>query len=250
MEDGLNTSYIDALLMALFYKSSYIQDILSDIPLNSDFIYLQELIYQNFVCNIRCHFSIDASIINEIRNYIFLCGWKNECNITDQFNVYELYSFLIDGFNSDKIKYINENDGTEITMNYIDCNVESNTNIKTLIEKHINEVSQYQMHEIPKYIPLFLNRKSNYDVDIKYGINFKRIIKNDNDKLTLWTIHAIICLPQNENKHYYTIIYDHNEWYYFDNSKLPSLMKIDIKNEDVVLKIKKESVFILYALDQ
>ncbi|ATZ80869.1 hypothetical protein BMW23_0823 [Bodo saltans virus] len=248
VEDGFNTSYIDTLLMALFYKPSYIQDILSDTPSNPDFIYLQELIYQNFVCNIRCHFSVDASTINEIRNYMFLCGWQNEYNITDQYNVNELYSFLINGFNSNKIKYIDDNKN-ETHIDYIECHVDTNTNTKILIEKHVNEITDSKLIEIPKYIPLFLNRKNNFDVDIKYGINLKNNILNDDEKLTLWTIHSIICLPQNETKHYYSIIYDRNEWYYFDNTKLPSLIKIDIKNEDIALKIKKESIFILYSLD-
>jgi hypothetical protein len=46
--DGLNTSYIDSILMSLFYKSSHLEEMLIQQPDNAEFIYLQEMISNNF----------------------------------------------------------------------------------------------------------------------------------------------------------------------------------------------------------
>lgn len=96
--NGINTSYIDSLLIALFYKESYLQQMLFQQTENEYFSYLQDLIYINFIDNVRNSKSVDSFQINEIRNYSYMCGWKNTTNIIDLYDVIDYFSFIMDGF--------------------------------------------------------------------------------------------------------------------------------------------------------
>lgn len=102
VENGLNTCYIDALLMALFYKSStYLDSLLHAEPKNYDCIYLQEIIKNKFVDPVRKHSSIMADVVNEIRIYANMCGWLADKydEFFEQQDVNEFYSFLLDVIN-------------------------------------------------------------------------------------------------------------------------------------------------------
>lgn len=251
VENGYNTSYIDTLFMALFYKTSYIQDMLSENVTNVKFYYLQDLIYFNFVRKSRCGYTIDSQIMNEIRNYLFYCGWKHNYNITDLFNVNELYDYLADNFNIKKIEFISEN--KKINMNYITLDVFDNSSVKILLDNYINNTIGTNMtfSEVPKFISIFLDRKDTtklYFVDIMEGICFST--NNDPEQQTkLWKINSIICYTKTNGGHYYSIIQKNKEWYLFTNNKLPSLMKIDLKDSDISQKIKQECVFMTYLLN-
>lgn len=261
VENGLNSSSIDSLFVSLFFKPSYIQNILSEYPENISFIYLQELIYENFVCNMRRNYFIDSSIINEIRNYMVLCGWKNCADVMNTYDVQELYSFLINGFCKKQLifhmKKENEKPDDIITMPYIELKVTNDTCVKTLLENYFNNMSKHYFNEIPEFVPIYLNRTygtqnvkfNNFLVDIKEGINFSKYNICDDQKKTWWKIHSIICFSGGENGHYYSIVSDGSQWFLFSNSKLPSLLRIDIKNGDFAAKIKQDCVFLLYTLN-
>jgi hypothetical protein len=256
VENALNSSYIDSLFVSLFFKQSYIQDILSEYPENISFIYLQELIYENFVYNMRCNYFIDSTIINEIRNYMTLCGWKNGSDTINTYDVQDLYSFLINGFHKSKLNFtIKNNEKETITkLNYIELKVTNNTDIKTMLDVYFDEnMQQYNFEEIPNFIPIYLNRNietknnnklNSFFVDIKQGIFISKNNTNIEQKTLLWTIHSIICYSSGN---YYSIVSNESGWYLFNHFKLPSLLKIDIKNEDIAAKIKQECVFILYT---
>ena len=143
--NGYNTSYIDSLLIALFYRTSHLKSLLTQYPEKSKFIYLQELINSNFLKNIRSGYCVDVSIINEIRNYSIICGWKENENITKLHNVVDYMKFLMQGLGFGQIDFeFVEFDQTEnqtenekvkiLSMNYIDVPIFENTNTKLLLD--------------------------------------------------------------------------------------------------------------------
>jgi len=267
--DGLNTSYIDSTLMALFYKSSHLQEMLVQQPDKSEFIYLQEMINNNFIDPARHNFSIESSIINEIRNYSFVCGWKTSSNITELFSVADYLSFLMKGFSFDNIKLevVEMSDHDEevrvLNFDYIEVHVNDDNNIDHLIKKWLEHCIKktkplssvhYRFAELPMLVPIFLNRNIGKDITNTSQIDiFNKIkFKKNNDKTqdgASWIIHAIVCLSSSGPGHYYSLIrVDKKEWYLFSNARIPSLVKIRISDPDVALKIKKECVLVLYRL--
>jgi len=272
IQESNNTSYIDSLLIGLFYKSTNLRDYLSEEPKQIKFYYLQDLIMTNFITNIMKGYSIDTTIINEIRNYSIICGWKNGYGITDLFDIVDYLTFILSGLsiNTINLEIININtinskdDIIEYNEKYIIIKLDNDDNysnnysnkeydLRILLEKwksslinstNPNIIKSYRFKEIPKLIPIFIERNNNnYKIDIK-----KRISFNDMD---YWTIHSIICYSNYQNGHYYTLFKGNcNEWFIFDNLKIPSISEIDIKNELVSSKIKQECVLIFYHYEQ
>jgi uncharacterized UBP type Zn finger protein len=104
VENGLNTCYIDSLLMGLFYKrSTYLDSLLRTEPKNLEHIYLQEIIKIKFVDQVRKNISVTADVMNEIRIYANSCGWlqdsKDGFSLFEQQDVNEFYTFLLDIIN-------------------------------------------------------------------------------------------------------------------------------------------------------
>lgn len=265
VEDGLNTSYIDTLLISLFYKSTHLYDMLSNIPENIKFAYLQDMIMSNFVEQIKRTYSIDISILNEIRNYSILCGWKDSPNMTDFFNVIDYLSFLSDGFNyggiSYELYYINKMQSYDIvasnTIKYINIKLEidEDVTVKKLLDDWVdkkllkyNDIhTYYKFKEIPMFIPIYFERLinecwNNCKIDF-----FKKIKFNSSEHEYSWIIHSLICIT---NKKYYSIINNDNKWYIFSNEKIPSLNEIDITNVDFANKIKQECILAIYRFDE
>lgn len=252
VEDGYNTSYIDSLFVSMFYKPSYIQNILLEDVNNIKFMHLQNMIDTYFVEKMRMGYVINSGTMNEIRNQLVFCGWKNDCDIVDVFDVQELFDFIMNGFN--KKQLIFKLDKEDMMINYITLDIYKNNDIKELLNIWINnKLLSYELKEIPNFIPLYINRTmgEKYNdslIDIQEGIQFKKNNSNNEQCELMWKIHSIICFSKNERK-YYSIITRNKSWYLFKNSKLPSLMKIDIKDEDFCYKIQKECVFLFYTLD-
>lgn len=266
--NGLNTSYIDTLLMALFYKSSHLRTILSQYPEQSKFIYLQELINNNFIDNIKNGYSVDSSIMNEIRNYSIVCGWKDGCNIIDLYSVTDYMKFLMKGIGFGQIDFEfvefsdTENEKVKtLSINYIDVMINENTNVNILLENWYNQniknppeklsVLCNRFKELPILIPIYFNRNNgfSYQVDIKKRIKFKK--NNDyTQNNASWVIHSLICFSNSGGGNYYSVLKaDTDQWYHFSNDKIPSLMKIKISDFDISNKIKQECVMAIYRLD-
>jgi hypothetical protein len=256
VEDGLNTSYIDSLFVSMFFKPSYIQNVLSDYINNLNFLHLQDMIYHYFVHNMRCGYTINVQIMNEIRNYLVYCGWKNDCNIVDMFEVQELFDFIMNGFGNEKITF-NNNDKNIMTSNFIHLNVQKNSDVKTLIDDLItNKLGNYKLLNLPKFIPVFLDRNlfsgkiNDSLIDIQEAIQFEKNNIDKEQKEVMWVLHSIICYSKTDRGNYYSVVFDENGWYIYCNSKLPSLIKINIKDEDMAHKIKRECVFLFYMQDK
>jgi hypothetical protein len=252
VEDGYNTSYIDSVLIALFYKPTHLHELLTQLPEKVMFSYLQELIFSNFVEQVRKNYSINSGLMNEIRNYSVVCGWKNGHPLSELYNVSEYLDFLLTGFNSFPIK-IETLSSQSILTNYITLNVHEDSNIKSLLDEWINTTTSkqpYIFEDLPPLVPIYINRNvDGYKIDIKKRIQFHKN-NNKSQNNASWIIQSIICYSRVGKGHYYTILYTtYGDWYLFDNNKLPSLLKIDIYDSDIAEKIKQECVLILYRID-
>jgi len=261
VEDGLNTSYIDSLFVALFYLPSDIHNIfLMDIPNDMKYSYLQDLIFENFVLNMRSNVFIDSSIINEIRNYMIFCGWMDKKDMMDLHLVSNFYNFLASNCCKQLLfKKQNDPQYIELTMNG-----ERDDSIKKMLNKH-NDVI-YSFDGLPKFVPIFINRTDIYGKINNSFVNINRMIRFDNFEINketiimddtqkmfqneFWEIHSIICHAKGERggNHYYSIVIDDRQnWYMFSSGVVMTpLIKIDICNNDVSTKIKQECVFLLY----
>lgn len=266
VDDGLNTSYIDSLLIALFYKSSDIQTMLTSIPENASFMYLQDLIQRNFIDLIRQNYSIDSSIINEIRNYSIICGWKPGPTITNLATISNYYVFLASNFNIGLLNFELTNSFSSqietISNTIINISPTKSSSTKELLHDWINAqllkinnegnpTSHYHFKEIPQIVAFSINRTSNsqnINIDIMKKIKFSGN-NNDHQNNLTWSIHSIICFNTTSSS-FYSIIKCDDNWYMFDNNNNPSFNKIDIiKNIYIQHKIKCESTFIIYCLN-
>jgi hypothetical protein len=248
VENGINTSYIDTLLFSLFYNT-HCNDLLIELPENEYFGYLQDMILDNFIYPIRNGHTIKSNIINEIRNYSRLCGWKNNANILELFNVIDYFDFLMNGIVKNILNIdikLNDKNIKNMTMNYIMFNINKNTNVKSLLNKW--QKSNYYFKEIPFIIPFYFNRKhdeiySHNKIDINKKIKFK------NDNLNSWLIYSIICyVKSTEHNSYYSLTLCNNTWYIFNNLNYPALSKIDITDTDIKFKIMQECIMVFYKL--
>ncbi len=287
VENGFNTCYIDSLLMGLFYTPSVIfNNMLENDPTNPDFLYLQEMIKTNFIEQVRKDISISSDIVNEIRNYSFINGWKiNEPHeLSEQQDITEYYTFLSENLNNQLIhieRYTitegieSKNDVGEIEkIPFITLSTnefEYETNIKNLLKiwlndnpiditrdtienniritKNIKGLNVYKICNVPCIVPLFINRFTRVDglkLLTKIDINKKiKLIDNSNFK---WMVHSVICHSGDTLKsgHYYTILINNTNWYMFDDMSVPSLKEIDMSDNQLIDKIKRECVFIIY----
>jgi uncharacterized UBP type Zn finger protein len=269
VENGLNTCYIDALLMALFYKpSTYLDTILNTEPKNLDYIYLQELIRNKFVENVRKNNSVMADTMNEIRNYANMCGWLENCpnEFFQQQEVKEFYSFLLNITNVPLIEIHPE------PIPFINLPIPDNvkeTSVKALLNNWMNNNVTDRVDgvckivNVPTFVALSLNRFSNVNkrigtpVDIQRKIKLHHVTDRADDGLK-WSIHSIICYKgeTTKNGHYYSVLHDRhdkrdtvNKWIIFDDTAVPCVGDIDIKNAEITGTIKKECVMIIYCYD-
>lgn len=273
VENGYNTSYIDSLLIALFYRPTNIENLLNHYSEDSEFNYIQDMIKYNFIDLVRRRYSIGSEILNEIRNYCVMCNWKYNENIIDLFDVNDFYAFYINGIKTGHLLFetINAIDqkSEQKTLPYIevvpDDDIYRENILSTMVTQwidttllnktdNIESTQCYHFSEIPILLPIYINRKKNSKL-LTQKINIMKKIKlkhnnNVNQEALQWTIQSVICCSE-INPHYYTLfLLSDNEWYLYDSTLKPSLYKIDhMTKEDFSNKIKQECVFVLYYLD-
>jgi hypothetical protein len=275
VESGYKTSYINSLLMGLFYKSNInLETLINNYPDNPSALYLQELVKDNFISLVRKHFSIKNSNINQIRNYIFINNITNndiDTFFVKQEDIGNFYKYIIDFLNGEYIHFevfkITDNTisikNNNLRIPYITFNPTKNISIRELfinwIEKYIskNNVYCYKLINIPSYVSFYINRYNNNGKKIEYEIDIMKKIKffNVNDstqKYIQWKIHSIICNEGDdfETSNYYSVITDYNNnWYMFNDKNIPCMSTIDMSNDDVIDKIRKECMFVTYVIN-
>jgi uncharacterized UBP type Zn finger protein len=197
VENGINTCYIDAVLMGLFYTpSSIYYTMLNCDPVKDIFLYFQETIKYNFIEIIRKNKSITADTINGMRNYLFYyADWlnNNENELLEQQDINEFYTYLINNLSNQHIEIIRttitegietKNDtGIKEKIPFITLNIPDTVDeicVKKLINKWltnnpvtvkretieegkkvyktVNALNIYRVTNIPQIVPLYINR--------------------------------------------------------------------------------------------
>lgn len=281
VDNAVNTCYISSLLMGLFYNESPIENILFNNAKMGTGIYLQEYIKNNFVDCVRNNKSVLSESIDMIRHLCIINGWNSEY-ITDlekhlnQQDVSEFYKFMSDLFNipqieiqkkivndinlendseygiRDKIPFISLDLSQEIQENHI------NVMINNWINNKNNNTYMINIVNIPFILTLMINRFKNNMFNNNPVTIPKRIGNLINTMLPsqpIWSFHAAICCKGTTNEniqqtilsvHYYTLIYDNDKYYIFDDKKIPCMNEISMKDKQIIEMIKKECFFLIY----
>jgi hypothetical protein len=239
IESDENTSHIDNLLISLFYPASIIlNDMLITIPLEHKYMYLQELIHNNFINKIKAGYTIPLKTLYEIRNYFLLFGIK----INDVIN---LYDNLLTVFNTNKIKYearysLGNNFVNEIyNQSYITFLLTKNCRFKEMINAWMDK---YKLRNIPHVFGFKIDRMNSKEIEFDIQKKFKFIYKGNVYK---WAIQSVIC--ESECGDYYSIFINNSIWYLYNNKNMPAISKIDFK--DNTYNIKKDCTFLIYKID-
>jgi len=271
IEDGYNTSYLTSLLVLLFYNNNkYLNNILTSCPIVASYCYLQELI-TDFINKIYKGFMINVDTINEIKNFIYITNYDN-IDIFDYIetdNMIHIYELIINNIvneqiiitcqsivNNSHIYDLNNCDEKKI-INYIDIELNENSNIKTELNKWFdnfiktetiqqNEFMLYKFEILPHIIGIHINRIYNtYKFDITKCIKFEGITDSI-QKHIKWRIHGF--LLKNNNK-YYTLFYLNNNWIKYEEGQILSFNTTDLNDINNINKYMSDVVFILYILD-
>ena len=247
--ENKNNNILSCLLLTLFFNKNYIYNtFLESDNLQPNIIYFQEII-KNIINNNNYFKIISNSNINYLKNILLFNYFENFTNLYKNNNIIDLYDFLFNIFNIQKIELINTKKNSEIeTHNFIDLiPLDNNTDIKTLISLTFeNKILQ----NIPNFMAFKINRNNEFAyLDIKKKITINSIYNNDiltintitsdSNKL-IWKIHGIICYDK-INDCYFSFINNYDDWYLISSN---SITKIYIKNYEN--DIKSKSVFILY----
>jgi len=259
IEDGYNTSYIDALFMGLFYTPSLIENIfLSNNPKVIDKIFLQEIIKDKFVDIIRNEKSVLIDTINEIRNILFMYGWLDYNTLCDHQNINDFYKFIADLFttqikiqkknNKQNIVSIGEPDNLYSIDITLDKHTDDMISLKDTYDDWLNKSyngDQNIINNIPYILPFYINRNNN-----KNKINIQKRIKLDPDDINNivdLVFHSAICEKDN---HYYTLLQNCGKWFIYDNKTVPCLTEVKMNNKDIIDMIMTDVVMIFYIYNQ
>jgi hypothetical protein len=272
IEGGFCTSYINALLSALFYKNNeHLHNLLISDPTNSSGYYLQEIIKTNYIEPLRRHYTIKSDILNEIRNYILINGYLTNESIINSIksqSINKLYEFLLDYLNGNKLEFeiMKIKDGVLVDkdkdktyktsiIKFDVSKIKEDTSIKKLFLNWLNtEILKeqedyycYNLKNIPAYVSFYFNRNNNIMIDIMRKIKFFNNCDPTQNYIK-YKIHSLIC--KDENNNYYSVLTTfNNKWIMLTENKIPSMEYIILNDDDLNEKIKKEVVFVMYTLD-
>jgi len=221
IENGINTSYINSLIVALFLKKTNTEKMIYEDTHDTTDVsiyYIQEMIKSKFIDNIRNNRSIELKTVNEIRNLCYFCGWKEKFDLLSLFNVNDFYIFLI----------------KQMDIHHYNCCHFMLEPEEITIETSITELAQcinFSKVEEDDYISFYINRKNNRKIDIMkaFKVGKKRYI------------NSIVCFSDR----YYALIKIDNQWYYFDDTYIPSIRPININL--IRDKIKQECILVFYS---
>lgn len=239
IDDGYNTSYMSAIFVGLFCEKSIIEKIMltNTYQCEGHTTYLQKLIKHKFVDSIRNNISVTSNVLNEIRNYAYLCGWKLSMpllDLMDSYNPTDFLFFLLDIF---KIPLIEIDNSPQhcITLDKLDSNLTKMYNIWT------------QYHTIDN-IPPFLIFKIDRDIIGNAPVDYMTKIKLFKSEHLYgdikWIFHCIICKASNNL--YYCVIMINEILYVWYEKQCPNLFVLDLEDQNGITKIKTESICVIY----
>jgi len=235
IEDSLNTSYISTLLFALYYNESIITNTLENIMKTGESLYLQQYIKLRFVTPIKKSQTVEKSIINNIRNILFLNKWKTIDQWLKKHNITDLYCYLINLFNEHQIIINDLNINLKYSVYYLsyDCELfKTKTKLLNTTDIFNSLMKDKQILNNINIIPIYITNINDYLIEIN-----KKIIYNN----TKYYFHSAICKCKKTNN-YYCFVKKNNNFYLFKN--IISKLSKDIHNLNL---IKNEINFIIYT---
>lgn len=256
VEDGFNTSYIDTLLVALFYTPSiYLDELLRVTPKDSRYIYLQEMIKTKFVDKLRKNLSIPSDTLNELRIYMKLfCDWKIE--LLSQQDITEFYRYIMVIMNAPTVNVVMEEGDSKEVLPFIDLvpPFQGEVTVKELISRWMG--GKRKVSNVPNFVGVYLNRfseggRNNVLVDINRKIKLSHV--TDSVDGLRWKIHSLICHQGDSlvTGHYYGLVAGSKDiWYIFDNRYIPSVREVNIKLPGIMERIKVDVIFAIYCYDE
>lgn len=237
IESGHNSSYLTSVLISLFFNNTYLEDML--LNKNTDdikFVYLQELIKNEFINNIKNNKSIFSKSINKIRILSHFFGWLKEEHLFEETNPKDYVNFLLCNFDAYSL---NKNKNT-----VVDITVNNNTSIKNECDKRFKD--PIKLSKIFPLLTINVNKSTNKDsIEIEKHITLTYIINNDTIQIK-WLFHSAICF---DGKKYYSLIVSKKKWYFFSDNHLPAFISIDMSNLNTINKIKSEVCLVFYKTD-
>jgi len=250
IENGYNTCYISALLVGLFHKPSFCDEIITNIPNIKNIIYLQEVIKHKFIINIRNNLSVTIDAINEINLMFVAYGLITYNELLKECNICKLFEKLMEKTNMMPLE-LSSGDN----LYYISVSCASNINNTNTVKNIIDDWKKtHTIVNNPLIIGIHINRqttenKCSFSIDIQYKIKFSN---DEGDVSSLaysmkWSIHSIICYKQIDDiGHYYCFLHtSKNKWLLFDDLNIPCSTEITIKEYENIIKI--ECVFLIYT---
>jgi hypothetical protein len=250
IEDGFHTSYISSLLIALFYKKSMIERsfILENNDLLKKGLYLQQIIFKNFIEPIRNNVCISSKMLNEIRLCSIAFGWKLDKSFDkmfDNFDILEYMNFLIELCQIHPIHYINN--GCDMNCS-ISVNDDINYFPQSVIELQQNQTIQlsynlwavrYRIVNVPNFVVFKINNLSS-----EFSINKKIKLFDDTHQFhnVLWVFHSLIY--EIDKYDYHVIVNNDKNMVMYQNNSYPNIHEF---NEKCIQNLKNKSIIIFYA---
>jgi len=264
IENGYNTSHMEAIFIAMFYSSHQFYDLLYSSPVNENFYYVQELIKTSFIDPLKKKYTIQSSELNEIRNYMYMCGLNNDDNnnLLDLCDPIKLFEFMIGGLGNLQLcidicnntgcvqhkvfDYVKLTEKNIINEGYeLATDVEKMINIWISNELLYDNNVTYHFIDIPTMIPLYFDRNSRIEIDIMKKIKFKNAHSQEHIR---WSLCSIVCKSKFDG-HYYAINKINNEWLIYDSYNLCQTENVSKFNDNIASSIKSEWNILLYKLD-
>lgn len=276
VENGINTCYIDSVLMALFYSPSHLDRLLMKDCKNAMGIYLQELISEKFVKCVKNGKTILADDVNLIRALCCEMGWRSgkDDEFIEQQDVTEFFTFLMETFENENIEISrstlmeNKEDIVQKDMlPYLPLALpenETSINVKQMLHNWLydniknvkgneNGLDIYNISNLPYLLALSVNRFTNQGVRIYTDVIIQKKIYPMGKNMIYgneWQFHSAICHRGETVKsgHYYALLTINEKWYIFDDLTSPCLREVSMADIEVTTMLKKECMFLFYKL--
>lgn len=251
IESGYCADYLISILISLFYNTYGNNSMLLYTETNNpNTIYIQEMIMMKFIDPLHHNRMIEAKTINRLRMVLYNAGWLHQEGILARASVIDFYTFLVSNLLNYNLEFsivdMNKNETILRTVRYIelddtlisDGNI-SNGIINWLKTNFKNDVI-YSFKEVPQMIPVSIDSKQ--PVDLMESIQFG-LIGDKLQKLLMWDIKSIICLDE---KGYYSLVRNRDDWYYYRDGDIPSNHIISLNDRETVDKIRMEIKLCFY----
>lgn len=245
IENGFNTSYIDAILIIL---SKLYKDV---DKCQDDKLYNLQKNIQQFLTQLSNNINITKDLLNDIRQISFDNGWrcKKPQSLLELHNVVEYYCFMNDKLLHNYIQFTQNTDNKP--KSYISVTPIEKKSIKELIEttQKIVYIQISDLNRTPDYIPIYINRfinpiKNSVNIDINQRIKF---VTEDNIILK-FDIVGIICHTGNilKSGNYFTFVKDNNSWIMYDNTLDESQSVVNIRDYKNIIQQNCLLIFYKY----